>query len=953
MAYFNSSKTYISEMLEEIGVSSIDDLFKDIPTELLLKHALKLDSALAEWEVKEYFHKLSLNNNYRTNNFKGAGAYQHYVPALVRYLSSRGEFLTSYTPYQPEVSQGTLRAIYMFQSFMADICGMDLANASMYDGATALAEALCMAHRIHKKRKIYLSKFTHPEYIEVAENYLQALGLEIIFFEDLSQVDNSSIVSIPNPNFYGELLSHSERLRLSEEIKSRDLFLIISTSEPFALFMDGKLKDLGVEIVCGSAQSFGNPVFYGGAQVGFIASKLEHVRQMPGRLVGKTIDRKGNTGYALTFQAREQHIKRDRASSNICTNQSIHALCVAIYLSMLGISGVEKVIQDCYIKSQLLKSTLEKFPELTVFSENTFNEFTMQADFNAVETRLGVEAAKQLKIYLDSYLVSLSKFEILTAKNLLPKKLFEYSTQDLSNSYLLAVCEINSLEQIKIFIEGLNQILDSSVELSFSEELNIKSENKIAEAVRYSPKIDPKNYKFESKTELDVCRYFTRLSQKNFSIDTNFYPLGSCTMKYNPKVNDDIASDASWTGVHPYEDEKNIQGVLKIYEELNKSLCEITGFDSFSLQSAAGAQGEFSALLMAKKYFNDKGTPERNIVLVPDSAHGTNPASAVMAGFKVISVKSAADGDVDLEHLNELCTIHSKSIAVFMLTNPNTLGIFSKRIQIITKTIHEHGGLMYYDGANLNAIVGTSRPGDMGFDLIHLNVHKTFSTPHGGGGPGAGPVGAKGELVKYLPSPYLVKDADGNLKWDKTNSQSIGRIRSFHGNFNVLIRALTYIKSNGKEGISQIGQIATLNANYLQEKIRKSSILSEEGLFSPYFNEVCKHEFIISASKLKAKYDISALDIAKNLLDKGIHAPTIYFPTNINECIMIEPTETESRESLDALVLALEEIITLAKTEAGRELIKTAPHTTEFSRFDEVKAVKEPVLSWMMENSQN
>ena len=937
-------------MLEEIGVvSSIDDLFRDIPAELLLKHDLKLDSALAEWEVQEYFHKLSLRNNYRINNFKGAGAYQHYVPALVRYLSSRGEFLTSYTPYQPEVSQGTLRAVYMFQSFMADICGMDLANASMYDGATALAEALCMAHRIHKKRKIYLSKFTHPEYIEVAENYLQALGLEIIFFEDLSQVDNSSIVSIPNPNFYGELLSHRERLRLNEEIKSRDLFLIISTSEPFALFMDEKLKDLGVEIVCGSAQSFGNPVFYGGAQVGFIASKLEHVRQMPGRLVGKTTDRKGNLGYALTFQAREQHIKRDRASSNICTNQSIHALCVAIYLSMLGISGVEKVIQDCYKKSQLIKNTLKKFPELTVFSENTFNEFTVQVDFNAVEKRFSLEAAKQLQEYLNSYLVSLSKFDILINKNLLPKKLSEHSTQDLSNSYLLAVSEINSLEQIKIFIEGLNQILENSVEIWFSEESNIKSENEITKTIDSLPKIDPKNYKFESKTELDVCRYFTKLSQKNFSIDTNFYPLGSCTMKYNPKVNDDIASQASWTGVHPYEDEKNIQGVLKVYEELNQSLCEITGFDGFSLQSAAGAQGEFSALLMAKKYFNDKGTPERNIVLVPDSAHGTNPASAIMAGFKVISVKSAVDGDVDLEHLNELCNIHSKSIAVFMLTNPNTLGIFSKRIQIITKTIHEHGGLMYYDGANLNAIVGTSRPGDMGFDLIHLNVHKTFSTPHGGGGPGAGPVGAKGELVKYLPSPYLVKDAGGNLKWDKANNEYIGRIRSFHGNFNVLIRALTYIKSNGKEGISQIGQMATLNANYLQEKIRKSPMLSEEGIFVPYFNEVCKHEFIISASKLKEKYGISALDIAKNLLDKGIHAPTIYFPTNINECIMIEPSETESRESLDSLVLALEGIISLAKTESGRELIKTAPHTTEFSRFDEVKAVKEPVLSWMME----
>jgi glycine dehydrogenase subunit 2 len=368
----------------------------------------------------------------------------------------------------------------------------------------------------------------------------------------------------------------------------------------------------------------------------------------------------------------------------------------------------------------------------------------------------------------------------------------------------------------------------------------------------------------------------------------------------------------------------------------------------FSLMPSAGAHGELAALLMAKKYFADLKQP-RDIVLVPDSAHGTNPASATMAGFDTITIKSLADGDVDLNHLQEIISKYSERIAVFMLTNPSTLGLFVRNITEVVSIIHKLGGLMYYDGANLNAIAGIVRPGDMGFDLLHLNLHKTFSTPHGGGGPGAGPVGAAKHLAAYLPGKQVNRDDNGKLYWSPELASSIGRIRAFHGNFNVLLRALAYIKRNGAEGIKRIAETATLNANYIQQRIRTSAVLANNNLLVPYFNRTCKHEFIISAARMKEVYNVSALDIAKRLLDHGIHSPTIYFPLTVPECIMIEPTETESRAALDSLIVALESIITEAQTEEGRAAIKAAPETTELARFDEVKAVRNPLLTAAME----
>ncbi len=929
MPYIGINDTERQEMLQEIGINSIDQLFIDIPENLLLKRELNLEIGYSEWELHKYFTKLAnKNNNVNSTNFRGAGCYQHHVPALVKAIASRGEFLTSYTPYQPEVSQGTLEAIYKFQSYCAELSGMDLANASMYDGATAFAEAITMSWRIDKKREIYVSRYIHPEYISVAKNFLDPLEIKYHYYESLTDIPDGSTLVIANPNFYGEAITNDAATILRKTVEDHNLFLIVVVPEAYSMIKEIKAGEIGAQIVCGSMQSFGNPVHYGGAQVGFIACKQDYVRQMPGRIIGKTTDRKGQEGYVLTFQAREQHIKRERASSNICTNQSLHALCTSIYLTQMGKTGLRKIAAEIWAKTQALKKALTAFSDIEVKTENPFNELC-------------------LAIAIDSPLNTLFNLLSVNVNQILKNNANLFSLDFGKKLYLFAVSEMHSIAELNSFLNDVTALLSE-----YGQELRAPqiTEAQISQLIAEFNASELPEINIPDQGELTVCRYFTQLSQKNFSIDTHFYPLGSCTMKYNPKINDEIASKPEWTSLHPYDNDKDVQGALEVFTELNQALCEITGFHKFSLQPSAGAHGEYSALLMAKKYFADNNEP-RDIVLVPDSAHGTNPASASMAGFKIITVKSTAEGDVDVEDLKKVINKNQGKIAVFMLTNPSTLGLFSQNIIEVSKLVHEDGGLLYYDGANLNAIVGICRPGDMGFDLVHLNLHKTFSTPHGGGGPGAGPIGASKKLAAYLPGADIKRDAAGDLYWDYSSSSSIGRIRSFHGNFNVLLRALTYIKRNGREGIKRIGETATLNANYIQAKVKASKILSQDGIFQPKFNRVCKHEFIISAYRLKEKYGITALDVAKRLLDKGIHAPTIYFPLTVAETIMIEPTETEPKSSLDALVGAFEEIIEEAQTEEGRAMLKTAPHTTKFSRFDDVKAVKEPILSECMARS--
>lgn len=431
-------------------------------------------------------------------------------------------------------------------------------------------------------------------------------------------------------------------------------------------------------------------------------------------------------------------------------------------------------------------------------------------------------------------------------------------------------------------------------------------------------------------SELDVVRHYTNLSQMNFGVDSGFYPLGSCTMKYNPKINEEIAAMPAFAGIHPLQPSETVQGVLRVYKELAHSLSAITGMAEFTLNPFAGAHGELTGLMIIRQYHLSRGDVKRTRVIVPDSAHGTNPASAAVCGLEIVQVKSKENGLVDVEDLKPLL---DDTIAGIMMTNPNTLGLFEKDIKEIAALVHECGGLLYYDGANMNPLIGMVRPGDMGFDVLHLNLHKSFSTPHGGGGPGAGPVGVAAHLVPYLPVPKVVEDEDGLLSIVDADGQACGQISGFMGNFGVLLRAYTYILMLGKQNVRMVGPLAVLGANYIKESLKDCYKLPIES--------VCKHEFVFDGL-LDQSTGVTTLDIAKRLLDYGFHAPTIYFPLLFHQAIMIEPTETESKETLDGFIEIMRHIA--AEAIADPESLKTAPHTTPVRRLDETTAARQPVL---------
>lgn len=431
-------------------------------------------------------------------------------------------------------------------------------------------------------------------------------------------------------------------------------------------------------------------------------------------------------------------------------------------------------------------------------------------------------------------------------------------------------------------------------------------------------------------SELDVVRHYTNLSQMNFGVDSGFYPLGSCTMKYNPKINEEIAAMPAFAGIHPLQPSETVQGVLRVYKELAHALSAITGMAEFTLNPFAGAHGELTGLMIIRQYHLSRGDVKRTRVIVPDSAHGTNPASAAVCGLEIVQVKSKENGLVDVEDLKPLL---DDTIAGIMMTNPNTLGLFEKDIKEIAALVHECGGLLYYDGANMNPLIGMVRPGDMGFDVLHLNLHKSFSTPHGGGGPGAGPVGVAAHLVPYLPVPKVVEDEDGLLSVVGSDGQACGQISGFMGNFGVLLRAYTYILMLGKQNVRMVGPLAVLGANYIKESLKDCYKLPIES--------VCKHEFVFDGL-LDQSTGVTTLDIAKRLLDYGFHAPTIYFPLLFHQAIMIEPTETESKETLDDFIEIMRHIA--AEAISDPESLKTAPHTTPVRRLDETTAARQPVL---------
>ena len=441
-------------------------------------------------------------------------------------------------------------------------------------------------------------------------------------------------------------------------------------------------------------------------------------------------------------------------------------------------------------------------------------------------------------------------------------------------------------------------------------------------------------------SEIEVVRHYTHLSQRNFGVDTGFYPLGSCTMKYNPKLNEDMTALPGFAHIHPLQPTSTVQGAIQLMYEIEQYLAEISGMARFTLQPSAGAHGELTGLMLIKAYHQSRGEEQRRLVLIPDNAHGTNPASSTLADYKVAEIKTDPQtGGIDMQSLCTILATQGKNVAAIMLTNPNTLGLFDSNIVEVGRLIHEVGGQLYYDGANANAVLGITRPGDMGFDVVHFNLHKTCSTPHGGGGPGAGPIGVKSHLVPFLPGPLPAKNVQGECYWQDPGPQSIGKVRANLGNFGTLVRAYTYIRFNGPDGLKHVSQSAILNANYLKHELASDYEIA--------YPQTCQHEFVATAERQREECGVTATDIAKRLLDFGMYAPTIYFPLIVHEAMMIEPTETETRETLDMFVRVMRQIAEEARNDP--EFVKTAPHTTVIGRLDQALAARKPNLRWRQE----
>ncbi len=905
MAYIPLTPEDEKAMLKTIGVAKLDDLFADVPPDQILKNGLNLPAGLTEPELRRFFHMLGKNNQPVSDRpcFLGAGVYYHDVPAAVKAVVTRPEFLTSYTPYQPEIAQGTLQVLFDFQTYMVELTGLEISNASLYDGATAVTEAVLLAMRAKKSNDVLVSRALHPEYRQTLQTYLAPKGLmarEIPLAGTATDLQALQKMLVPNavvviqyPNFLGTI---EDLQTLASACHEKGAYLVAAVAEAMNLALLPSPGSLGADLCAGSAQSFGNALCYGGPHAGFLTSRMADIRQMPGRIVGGTTDKAGREGLVLTFQAREQHIRRERAMSNVCTTMSLMANFASAWLYFKGGVGAQASAQAGAAAAFSLAENLKKIKGFEVLTSNYANEFVIKgpkpelADFLA---EWGLVAP-----------FDLSK---------------DYP--ELKDCVLAATTELTAPEDLETFLSAAEEFA------------GVKHPGKPHGKPTALPAWIPSRPApaIRAHSEVETVRYYTKLARMNFCIDDGFYPLGSCTMKYNPKVNEEIAGHENWANLHPAQREDEVQGALQVMYDLEYWLKEITGCHALTLQPAAGAQGELTALLMARKYFEDRGETKRVNVLVPDSAHGTNPASATMAGWNTVSIPTDKRGNLDVAALKAKV---GKDTAVLMLTNPSTLGLFEENILEVAKIVHDAGGLVYYDGANLNAIVGICRPADMGFDLVHLNLHKTFSQPHGGGGPGSGPVGCTRKLEPFLPEPRVMKQ--GNRYYLKSGSPlSIGRMKGNVGNHSVLVRSLAYCRRNGKEGLERIGRIATLNANYMLARLKDH--------YPVPYDRICKHEFVLSAEPLKKRFGITAFDIAKRLIDFNYHPPTVYFPLVVPEAIMIEPTETEPKATLDEFIEVMIRI--RREIETNPELLHDAPHHTPVSRMDDVKAVKEPRLT--------
>ena len=911
-------KNEIAEMLQAVGVSSMEELIEQtVPSNIRLKKPLKLQEGLSE---RKYYRKiLSLAaKNKVFNTYIGMGYYDTITPAVIlRNVLENPVWYTSYTPYQAEISQGRLEALLNFQTMVCELTGMEIANASLLDEATAAAEAMIMMMNLRSRKMVksgvnvvLVDEKMWPQTHDVLHTRAVPLGIELRIQpkEEFEFTDNVFGVLVQYPNSDGEVVDYS---KLVEKAHEKEIKVAVA-ADLLSLAILVPPGEWGADIVFGNSQRFGVPMGYGGPHAAFFTAKEAYKRSMPGRIIGVTKDMHGNRALRMALQTREQHIKREKATSNICTAQALLATMAGFFGVYHGPEGIKMIAERVHNIAAFLAGEIEKLGY-------------KQLNSNFFDT-IRFELPKHVKH---------EDIEWLSLELEMNFRYFENGEVGIS------IDETTNREDMTWILEVFAKAANKRWQIIHEYPKNAKMNKRFARKSAFMTQEVFNKY----RSETEMLRYIKRLEHKDISLTHSMIPLGSCTMKLNAATEMLPLSWIEFNGIHPFVPKNQARGYHEMMEELRRDLATITGMADVSLMPNSGAAGEYAGLMVIQAYHKSRGEGNRNVVLIPSSAHGTNPASAVMAGLKVVVVACDEKGNIDLEDVRKKAEEHKDSLSAFMVTYPSTHGVFESSIVEMCEVIHQNGGQVYMDGANMNAQVGLTSPKNIGADVCHLNLHKTFAIPHGGGGPGVGPIAVAGHLVEFLPSHPIMNNghiginAVAGAPW---------------GSASVLTITYGYIKMMGAEGLTEATKIAILNANYIAKALEKNY-----GILYTGENGRIAHEMILECRHLKATSGVTEEDIAKRLMDYGFHAPTLSFP--VHGTLMVEPTESESKQELDRFIDAMnsifEEIKAIEKGEADKtdNVLKNAPHTAEVVSADEwnhvytrQKAVYP--LEWLKEN---
>jgi glycine dehydrogenase len=887
------------EMLAAIGVKTLDELIdQTIPASIRLKKPMNLPEALSEYDFLNELRLIAANNRV-FNSYIGMGYYNTIMPTVIqRNIFENPGWYTAYTPYQAEIAQGRLEALLNYQTMIIDLTGMEIANASLLDEATAAAEAMIMMHHTSTNKNaegkdanlFFVSEDCFPQTIDVLKTRANPLGIELVIGNHHSHKFDSRYFGalVQYPASSGEIYNYAPFVKDAHALSIQ----VAVAADLMSLCLLTPPGEWGADIVLGNTQRFGVPMGFGGPHAAFFAAKEHYKRSMPGRIIGVSQDVHGNRALRMALQTREQHIRRDKATSNICTAQVLLAVIAGMYAVYHGHKGLKAIAKRIHDNTTILATTLKSL-SYEVLNKAYFDTINIvvtkdqKANINSLALKQGINFN-----YLHEGRIAISIDEITNMKDLkVILSIFALANAKGAKDYTIK----HPMQVIPIHLQRTSPFL-----------------------------MHPVFNTHHSETEM--LRYITKLENKDLSLNHSMIALGSCTMKLNATSEMMPLSWRTFSYIHPFTPADQVKGYLQVIKELEQFLCEITGFEGVSLQPNSGAQGEYAGLLTIRAYHHSRKDYHRNVVLIPSSAHGTNPASAVMCGMKVVVVKCEGEGDIDINDLREKAIANKDNLAALMVTYPSTHGVFEEGIKEITAIIHENGGQVYMDGANMNAQVGLTNPSMIGADVCHINLHKTFSIPHGGGGPGMGPIGVAKHLVPFLPGHSVVK----------TGGFTHAVSAAPWGSASILLISYAYMKMLGGTGCTEATKYAILNANYIKSRLENHYPVLYKGQ-----NGRVAHEMILDCRQFKLASGVEVEDIAKRLMDYGFHAPTISFP--VAGTIMIEPTESEPKEELDKFCDALihirkevQEIID-GKADKVDNVLKNAPHTVMEATADEWK----------------